>query len=157
MTVVIGRDAKNVTESEALSYVLGYTCGNDVSARNFQKPRASGGQFCYAKSFDAFAPIGPAVVLAHTVADPQTLQLFTNLNCEVRQQTCTDDMIWTVAQIIEHLSRGTTLRKGTVIMTGTPSGVGCFMQPLGVINDGDVVEVGIEGFGRLANRYSFED
>lgn len=155
LTIVIGRDAKDITASQALSYVLGYTCGNDVSARNFQLPGASGGQYCYAKSFDGFAPIGPAIVLAHAVPDPQNLQLSTSLNGQVRQNTCTDDMIWTLAQIIEHLSRGTTLRKGTVIMTGTPSGVGCFMQPPGLIKDGDMVEVGIEGFGRLANKFAF--
>lgn len=155
LTIVIGRDAKDITASQALSYVLGFTCGNDVSARNFQLPGASGGQYCYAKSFDGFAPIGPAIVMAHAVPDPQNLQLSTSLNGKLRQNTCTDDMIWTVAQIIEHLSRGTTLRKGTVIMTGTPSGVGCFMQPPGLIKDGDMVEVGIQGFGRLANKFAF--
>ncbi|KEF60688.1 uncharacterized protein A1O9_02249 [Exophiala aquamarina CBS 119918] len=157
LTVIIGRDAKNVSATEALSYVLGYSSGNDVSARNFQIKSASGGQFCYAKSFDRFAPIGPVVVLAHKVPNPQDLQLWTKINGQLRQQTNTDDMIWTVAQIIEHLSRGTTLRRGTVIMTGTPSGVGCFMEPRGLIHNGDVIEVGIDGLGSLANRFNFEE
>jgi transcription initiation factor TFIIH subunit 2 len=156
LTVIVGRDAKNVTESDALSYVLGYTNGNDVSARNFQLPNASGGQFCYAKSFDGFAPIGPAVVFPPSVANPQDLKLFTRVNGQARQEMSTDDMIWTVAKIIEHLSKGTTLRKGTVIMTGTPSGVGCFMSPPAFVREGDVVEVGIQGLGNLANGFSFE-
>lgn len=156
MVVVVGHDVRNISASEALSCILGYTVGNDVSARSFQLPSASGGQFCYAKSFDGFGPIGPAIVLAHAVSDPQNLQLWTKVNGQLRQKTCTDDMIWTVAQIIEHLSRGTTLRKGTVIMTGTPGGVGCFMEPSGCIRDGETVEVGIEGFGKLANKFVFE-
>lgn len=122
LVVVIGKDAKNVSEDDALSYVLGYTIGNDVSARNFQLPDVSGGQFCYAKSFDGFAPIGPAICTAKAVPDPQALSYMTRVNGDARQETSTDDMIWTVKQIISHLSRGTTLRKGTVIMTGTPSG-----------------------------------
>lgn len=153
----MARDAKNVSAVDALSYVLGYTNGNDVSARNFQIPTASGGQFCYAKSFDGFAPVGPAVVLADTVPDPQALKLCTKVNGQRRQETGTDDMIWSVAKLIEHLSRGTTLRKGTVIMTGTPGGVGCFMEPMAFVKHGDVVEVGIEGLGTLANKFVFED
>ncbi|KAK4942592.1 hypothetical protein LTR10_017721 [Elasticomyces elasticus] len=157
LTIVIGRDARNVSASEAFSCILGYTNGNDVSARIFQLPHTGGGQFCYAKSFDAFAPIGPAIVLANAVPDLQNLNLSTKVNGAVRQETSTDDMIWSVAKIVEHLSRGTTLRKGTIIMTGTPSGVGCFMKPTGYIGDGDIVEVRIEGFGKLANQFVFEN
>lgn len=122
LTVLIGKDAKNVSESDALSYVLGYTIGNDVSARNFQLPDVSGGQFCYAKSFDTFAPIGPAIITTHTVPDPHALNYVTRVNREQRQATPTNDLIWTIPQIIAHLSRGTTLKAGTLIMTGTPSG-----------------------------------
>jgi hypothetical protein len=122
LVVVIGADAKNVSEEEALSYVLGYTIGNDISARNFQLPDVSGGQFCYAKSFDKFAPIGPAIITPKTIPDPQALRFTTTVNGEKRQDTSTDNMIWTVKQIIHHLSRGTTLKQGTIIMTGTPSG-----------------------------------
>lgn len=156
LAVIMGRDAKNVTAAEALEYVLGYSNSNDVSARNFQLSSASGGQFCYAKSFDGFAPVGPAVMLKDVIPDPQTLGLSTKVNGQDRQATNTDDMIWTVAQIIEHLSRGTTLRKGTIIMTGTPSGVGCFMKPTGCIQDGDNVEVKIDGLGTLSNKFVFE-
>jgi 2-keto-4-pentenoate hydratase/2-oxohepta-3-ene-1,7-dioic acid hydratase in catechol pathway len=153
LTVIIGRDAKNVSEAEALDYVLGYTAGNDVSARNFQLPDTSGGQFCYAKSFDHFAPIGHAVVSAREIPDPQNLRLVTRVNGVVKQETSTADMIWTVRQIISHLSRGTTLRKGTVIMTGTPSGVGFFRKEF--LRHGDVVEVEVEGVARLRNEMAF--
>ncbi|KAH7357288.1 hypothetical protein BKA65DRAFT_393218 [Rhexocercosporidium sp. MPI-PUGE-AT-0058] len=156
LTVIISRDGKNIPESEALSYVLGYTAGNDVSARNFQIPASiSGNQFGYAKSFDKFAPIGPCVLLADGV-DPQKLTYTAKVNGQIRQKTGTDDMIWTIKQIIAHLSRGTTLRKGTAIMTGTPSGVGLFMEPKGFLKDGDVVEVDIEGIGALRNKVVFE-
>ncbi|KUJ13599.1 fumarylacetoacetate hydrolase family protein [Mollisia scopiformis] len=156
LTVIIGKDAKNVTEADALDYVLGYTAGNDVSARNFQLPvSVSGSQFSYAKSFDKFAPIGPSVLLAKGV-DPHRLSYVTKVNGDKRQETGTDDMIFSIKQIVAHLSRGTTLRKGTVIMTGTPSGVGLFMEPKGFLKDGDVVEVDVEGIGSLRNRIVFE-
>ncbi|KAK5655503.1 hypothetical protein OQA88_5774 [Cercophora sp. LCS_1] len=156
LTVVIGKDAKNVSEADALQYVLGYTVGNDVSARNFQLPDTSGGQFCYAKSFDGFAPIGPAIVASSLVADPQKLHLVTKVNGEIRQETETSDMIFSVAKIISHLSRGTTLRKGTIIQSGTPSGVGLFMEPKGFLKNGDVVEVSIDGLGAIRNKMVFE-
>jgi len=159
LTVIISKNGKNIKESEALDYVLGYTVGNDVSARNFQIPASiSGGQFGYAKSFDGFAPIGPSVTTPLFIPDPQKLSYYTKVNGEVRQQTGTDDMIWSVRQIIAHLSRGTTLRKGTVIMTGTPSGVGLFIEPKGTgfLKDGDVVEIGVEGIGSIANKMVFE-
>jgi 2-keto-4-pentenoate hydratase/2-oxohepta-3-ene-1,7-dioic acid hydratase in catechol pathway len=155
LTVVIGKDGKDILEEEALSHVLGYTAGNDVSARNFQLPDTSGGQYCYAKSFDAFAPIGPCIVATSVIPDPQKLRYTTSVNGEKRQETGTDDMIWSVKQIIAHLSRGTTLRKGTVIMTGTPSGVGLFMKPQGFVKGGDVVEVHVEGIGSLVNEMVF--
>ncbi|KAF5701111.1 fumarylacetoacetate hydrolase [Fusarium mundagurra] len=119
LCVVIGRDAKNVSADHALEYVLGYTSGNDVSARNFQVPDASGGQFCYAKSFDGFAPIGPAICSPDIIPDPQSLRLKTIVNGETVQETDTSDMIWSVRELIAHLSRGTTIRRGTVIMTGS--------------------------------------
>jgi len=149
LTVIIGRDAKNVSAAD------GYTAGNDVSARNFQMPDTSGGQFCYAKSFDKFAPIGPAIVSTSVIPDPQKLKYVTKVNGQKRQETGTEDMIWSVAQIIEHLSRGTTLRAGTAIMTGTPSGVGLFMEPKGFLGGGDVVEVYFEGIGSIINKMVF--
>ncbi|GAB1218323.1 hypothetical protein ATERTT37_007577 [Aspergillus terreus] len=155
LCVVIGKDCKNITEDHALDHVLGYTIGNDISARNFQLPNVSGGQFCYAKSFDGFAPIGPAIATTHAVPNPQVLSYVTRVDGETRQETSTDDMIWTVRQIIAHLSRGTTLRKGTVIMTGTPAGVGLFI-PNGFLSDGSVVEVELRGFGTLRNQIVFD-
>jgi len=157
LTIVIGKDAKNVSAADASSYILGYTVGNDVSARNFQLPASvSGGQFGYAKSFDKFAPIGPCIASTSTIADPMKLKLSTKVNGKIRQETGTDDMIWTVGQVVEHLSRGSTLRAGTCIMTGTPSGVGIFMEPKGFLGDGDEVEVHVEGIGSLINKMVFE-
>ncbi|KAG2413124.1 hypothetical protein HFD88_010683 [Aspergillus terreus] len=155
LCVVISKDGKNITENHALDYVLGYTIGNDISARNFQLPNVSGGQFCYAKSFDGFAPVGPAIVTTRAVPNPQVLSYVTRVDGETRQETSTDDMIWTVRQIIAHLSRGTTLRKGTVIMTGTPAGVGLFV-PNGFLSDGTVVEVELRGFGTIRNQIVFD-
>jgi 2-keto-4-pentenoate hydratase/2-oxohepta-3-ene-1,7-dioic acid hydratase in catechol pathway len=149
LTVIIARDAKNVTEDEALDYVLGYTVGNDVSARNFQLQDASGGQVGYSKSFDHFAPIGPAVFAARLIPDPQDLHYITRVNGEVRQDTQTKNMIWSVRQIIAHLTRGRTLRQGTVIMTGTDAGMGWYRGSF--LNNGDVVEVEIDGIGKIAN------
>lgn len=153
LTVIIGRDALNVSETDALNYVLGYCAGNDVSARHFQQKENSGMQFGYAKSFDKFAPIGPAIWSTKAVPDPQKLRYTTKVNGVVKQETGTDDMIWSVAKIIEHLSRGTTLRRGTVIMTGTPAGVGFFAKSF--LGDGDVVEVEIEGLGKVANKMAW--
>lgn len=129
LTIVIGKTGKNIQAAAYADHVLGYTVGNDVSARNFQLPAsASGGQFGYAKSFDGFAPIGPCIASQEAIGgDPNKIRYWTKVNGEKRQETGTDDMIWTVGQIVEHLSRGTTLRAGTCIMTGTPSGVGVFM------------------------------
>ncbi|EUC43285.1 hypothetical protein COCMIDRAFT_38763 [Bipolaris oryzae ATCC 44560] len=155
--IIIGRDCKNVAAADYASYVLGYTIGNDVSARNYQLPaNVSGGQFGYAKSFDKFAPIGPCIASPAVVPDPHALTYWTKVNGEKRQETGTDDMIYTVGQIIEHLSRGTTLRAGTVILTGTPSGVGFFMEPKGFLKDGDVVEIYVQGIGSLVNTVRFE-
>jgi transcription initiation factor TFIIH subunit 2 len=136
--------------------VLGYTNGNDLTCRYYQIPENSGGQFGYAKSFDGFAPIGPAIVTPEVIPDPQKLKYQTKVNGKVRQSTGTDDMISSVAKIIAHLSRATTLRPGTVIMTGTPSGVGFFMDPKGFLSDGDVVTVECEELGVLSNKMVFE-
>lgn len=152
--MIIGQDAKNVSEEDALDYILGYSIGNDVSARHYQLPDVSGGQFCYAKSFDKFAPLGPAIWSASVVKDPQALSYKTKVNGEVVQETGTNDMIWSVRQIVHHLSRGITLRKGTVIMTGTPSGVGFFRNKF--LGHGDIVEVELDGLGSISNEIQFE-
>lgn len=155
LVIVMGKDAKNVSEGDALNYVLGFTAGNDVSARNFQLPEASGGQFCYAKSFDGFAPIGHTLTAPSELSDPLAVRLTTKVNGQIKQDTNTNDMIFNVGQIISHLSRGTTLRKGTVIMTGTPAGVGYFRKEF--LKDGDVVEVEIEGVGMVRNKILFSE
>jgi transcription initiation factor TFIIH subunit 2 len=157
LTVVIGKDCKNVSAADFQDYILGYTVGNDVSARNYQLPvNVSGGQFGYAKSFDKFAPIGPCIASTKVIPDPQKLQYWTKVNGEKRQETGTDDMIYSIGEIVEHLSRGMTLRAGTAIMTGTPSGVGLFMEPKGFLGDGDEVEVYVEGIGSIVNKMRFE-
>lgn len=157
LTIIIGKDCKNATKDNWQDYILGYTVGNDVSARNFQLPATvSGGQFGYAKSFDKFAPIGPCIASKEVVGDPQKLKYWTKVNGQKRQETGTDDMIFTIAEIIQHLSRGTTLRAGTAILTGTPSGVGLFMEPKGFLKDGDEVEVYVEGIGSIINKMKFE-
>ncbi|KAF2633477.1 hypothetical protein BU25DRAFT_327545 [Macroventuria anomochaeta] len=157
LTIVIGKDCKNATADNWKDYILGYTVGNDVSARNFQLPASvSGGQFGYAKSFDKFAPIGPCIASKEVVGDPQKLKYWTKVNGEKRQETGTDDMIFTIGEIIQHLSRGTTLRSGTAILTGTPSGVGLFMEPKGFVKDGDEVEIYVEGIGSIINKMKFE-
>jgi len=157
LTVIIGRSCKNLTESDdPLDYVLGYTSGNDVSCRYWQMPERSGNQHGYAKSFDKFGPIGPVIVSTSIIPDPSTLELKTIVNGEERQSTPTSDLLFTVQDIIRHLSRGTTLRPGTAIMTGTPGGVAAFMKPPAWCKDGDVVEVKISEIGSIRNKYVFE-
>lgn len=119
--MVIGKDVKNLAESEnPLDYVLGVTVGNDVSSRYWQNPQRSGAQHGPAKSFDKFGPIGPVIASLKAVENPENLKLKTWVNGDLRQDGATDDLIFGLGAIIRHLSRGMTLRKGTVIMTGTP-------------------------------------
>jgi transcription initiation factor TFIIH subunit 2 len=158
LCVVIGKVCRNLNKSseDPLDYVLGYTVGNDVSARSWQVPELSGGQHGYAKSFDKFAPIGPALVSRKIIPDPSKLYLKTRVNGSLRQETRTDDLIFGVREIIQHMSRGKTLRPGTVIMTGSPAGVGWFMNPSGLLKGGDVVEVTIDRIGSIKNKMVFE-
>ena len=143
--VVIGEPCKYVTVDNALDYVAGYFVSNDVSERAFQTKLT--GQWTKGKSCDTFGPIGPWLVTADEVADPQNLDMYLELN-GVRMQTGnTATMIFTVAQIIEHLSQMMTLQPGDVISTGTPPGVGMGMKPARYLKEGDVMELGIEGLG----------
>lgn len=151
LAVVIGREARNVSEADALDYVLGYTCANDVSARRWQK-HGGGGQWIRGKSFDTFCPLGPALVTADEIEDPQSLNISTTLNGKVMQEHHTGDMIHSVAQIIAFLSMDTTLLPGTVILTGTPSGVGFARDPQVYLQPGDDVIVEIEKIGQLHNQ-----
>lgn len=147
LAVVIGRTCRDVAETDALTVVGGYAAANDVSARWWQR-HGSGGQFCRGKSFDTFCPIGP-VRPAREVPDPQRLRLVTRLNGTVVQDDSTANMIFPIARLIADLSRGTTLLAGTVILTGTPSGVGSAQTPPRWLRDGDIVEVEIEGVGSV--------
>jgi 2-keto-4-pentenoate hydratase/2-oxohepta-3-ene-1,7-dioic acid hydratase in catechol pathway len=150
LAVVIGTPCKNVKAASALSYVLGYTCGNDVSARDWQL-KWGGGQWCRGKTFDTFCPLGPCLVTADEIPDPQTLAIRTILNGETVQDWNTNDMIFSVAQIIEFLSASNTLPPGTVILTGTPHGVGMASKPPRWLKPGDTVTIDIEHIGQLTN------
>ncbi|KAG8664510.1 hypothetical protein FPOAC2_14377 [Fusarium poae] len=155
LVVIIGKDCKNASSpAEALDAVLGYTVGNDVSSRDWQVPEVSGNQHGYAKSFDGFAPIGPLIVSTDLVPDVGKLRLQTLVNGEVRQSAQLDDLLFGVAEIIMHLSRATTLKAGTAIMTGTPGGVAAFMKPQAWLKNGDVVEVVITEIGTIRNTFS---
>ena len=148
--VVIGRPCKNVSPADALSHVLGYTCANDVSARDWQKEKG-GGQFCRGKTFDTFCPVGPCLTTADEITDPSKLTLRTYLNDEKVQESKTDDLIFDVPALISFLSGSTTLLPGTLILTGTPSGVGEARDPKRFLVPGDEVTVEIEGIGLLTN------
>jgi len=128
LAVVIGRTCKNVSRANALSHVLGYTCANDVSARDWQLENG-GGQWCRGKFFDTFCPLGPCLVTSDDIPDPNCLKISTDLNGQRVQDWNTKDMIFDVPTLIEFLSASTTLPPGTVILTGTPHGVGMAAQP----------------------------
>ena len=148
--VVIGRPCKNVHPEEALSYVLGYVCANDVSARDWQKEKG-GGQFCRGKTFDTFCPVGPCLATADEIPDPSKLTIRSFVNEDKMQESWTDDMIFDVPTLISFLSGSTTLLPGTLILTGTPSGVGEARNPKRFLVPGDEVTVEIEGLGILTN------
>jgi 2-keto-4-pentenoate hydratase/2-oxohepta-3-ene-1,7-dioic acid hydratase in catechol pathway len=155
LAVIIGRAARDVSKSDALKYVMGYACANDVSARWWQK-EGGGGQFYRGKSFDTFCPIGPRVALPSEVPNPGALRLVTRVNGTVMQNGSTKDMSFDVPTLISELSCGATLVPGTVILTGTPSGVGMSRTPPVFLKHGDLVEVEIDGIGSLGNRVVFE-
>ena len=149
LALVVGRDCRDVPEHDALSVLAGYAAANDVTARWWQR-EGGGGQFCRGKGFDTFCPIGGMVPVS-AVRDPQSLRVVTRLNGTVMQDSSTSLMLHPVARIIAELSRGTTLLAGTVILTGTPAGVGFGRTPKVFMQAGDVVEVEIEGVGRVRN------
>jgi 2-keto-4-pentenoate hydratase/2-oxohepta-3-ene-1,7-dioic acid hydratase in catechol pathway len=150
LAVVIGRACKNVPFERALDHVLGYTCANDVSARDWQIRNGSG-QWCRGKTFDTFAPLGPCLVTPDEIPNPNALKIATILNGERVQDWTTADMIFDVPRLIEFLSGSTTLVPGTVILTGTPHGVGMARKPPRWLKPGDVVTIEIEGIGQLTN------
>ena len=150
LAVVIGKTCKNVSRAKALDYVLGYTCANDISARDWQG-KYGGSQWCRGKTFDTFAPLGPVLVTADEIPNPNALGIKTLLNGKVMQDWNTDDMIFDVPRLVEFLSGSTTLLAGTVILTGTPHGVGFAQKPPVFLKPGDTVTVEIEKIGALTN------
>ncbi|KAI1860133.1 hypothetical protein JX265_010057 [Neoarthrinium moseri] len=154
MAVVIAKPARNVPVEKALDYVLGYTCSNDVTARKHQ---FNGAQWGFGKGFDGFAPLGPCLVSPSRIPDPSVIELKTLLNGEVMQEGRADDMIFSVAEIIAYLSQGTTLEAGTVIMTGTPHGIGVSKTPPVYLKPGDDIRIVMShGLGSLVNRVEYE-
>jgi 2-keto-4-pentenoate hydratase/2-oxohepta-3-ene-1,7-dioic acid hydratase in catechol pathway len=150
LAIVIGKTCHNVGRADALKHVLGYTCANDVSARDWQR-NGGGGQWCRGKSFATFCPLGPCIVTTDEIPDPNTLTIRTVLNGQVMQDWNTDDMIFDVPAIIEFMSASMLLRPGTVILTGTPHGVGFARKPPVFLRPGDAVTVEIEKIGSLTN------
>jgi 2-keto-4-pentenoate hydratase/2-oxohepta-3-ene-1,7-dioic acid hydratase in catechol pathway len=149
LAIEIGRDCRDVPESEALSVIGAFRAANDVSARWWQK-QGSGGQFCRGKSFDTFCPLSEPTPIAK-VADWTHLRLQTRLNGQLMQDAVAGQMFHGVPRIIATLSRGMTLLEGTIILTGSPSGVGSARNPPVFLKQGDVVEVEIAGVGRVRN------
>lgn len=150
LAVVIGRQARRVSEAEALDYVYGYSCLNDISARDLQ---FADGQWIRGKSLDGFAPLGPWIVTRDEIADPQALAIEGRLNGQVMQRSNTGQMIFPIAYLIHYISQGITLEPGDVIATGTPEGVGVFRNPPVLLQPGDQFEVELEGIGVLRNPF----
>lgn len=155
LAVVIGKPCKNVKRADALDYVLGYTCANDVSARDWQIKKG-GGQWCRGKFFDTFCPLGPVLVTPEDIPNPNALAIKTILGGETVQDWNTNDMIFDVPTLIEFLSGSSTLLPGTVILTGTPQGVGMAAKPPRWLKPGDEVTIEIEGIGSLTNPVELE-
>jgi 2-keto-4-pentenoate hydratase/2-oxohepta-3-ene-1,7-dioic acid hydratase in catechol pathway len=153
LAVIIGKRASKVAEADALDYVFGYTCLNDVSARDLQ---FSDGQWVRGKGLDGFAPLGPFITTRDEIADPQGLKIEGILNGETMQSSNTKMMIFNVKYLIHYVTQAITLEPGDVIATGTPEGVGVFRKPPVLLKDGDVFDVVIEGLGTLRNSFVAE-
>ncbi|KAL6712366.1 hypothetical protein ACN47E_000243 [Coniothyrium glycines] len=156
---IISRDAKDVSEADAYSYIGGYLSGNDVSSRKLQRDPLLAGtvpQWNFSKGFDTFAPLGPQIVSTALIPDPSVLHLTTTVNGELRQSEGIDDLCFPVPTLVSYLSQGTTLKKGTVFMTGTCSGVGYAMKVPQFLKPGDVVEVNLSPYiGSLRNTVEY--
>jgi 2-keto-4-pentenoate hydratase/2-oxohepta-3-ene-1,7-dioic acid hydratase in catechol pathway len=151
LVVIMGREGKHIAAADAMDYVFGYTCGHDVSARDWQKGRPAG-QWLLGKTFDTFAPIGPCVVTTQELCDPTDVRVRMILNGDVVQDSTTAQLIFDIPALIEHLSKIVTLRPGDMIFTGTPPGVGAARKPPLFLKPGDVCQVQIERIGTLSNR-----
>jgi 2-keto-4-pentenoate hydratase/2-oxohepta-3-ene-1,7-dioic acid hydratase in catechol pathway len=151
LAVVIGRTTRRVSEEDALDYVFGYTCANDVTARDLQR---NDGQWVRGKSLDTFCPLGPVLVTTDEIPDPQQLGILAELNGEIMQDSHTGEMIFSVAHLVSFCSQAFTLDPGDIILTGTPHGIGEAREPAVFMRHGDVIAVEIERIGRLENRCS---
>lgn len=156
LAVIIGRKAKNIQTGQALDYILGYSCANDVSARDWQFDKQKG-QWARGKSFDTFCPLGPWIATREEIADPDNLNISAMLNGSIVQDSNTSQMIFNVREIVSNLSKSLTLLPGTVILTGTPDGVGFTRKPPLYLKEGDVVSVEIEKIGTLINKVIREE
>jgi len=148
LAVVIGARCRNVSPEEALSFVFGYTCANDFTMRDAQK---ADGQWTRAKSPDSFCPVGPWIVTADQIPDPHRLAIRLTLNGKLMQESCTEQMVFGVAELVSHLSSTMTLQPGDLLLTGTPPGVGAGRDPQVFLKKGDRVSVELEGIGTLEN------
>lgn len=153
LTIVIGKYAKRVQESDAMNYVFGYTVAHDVSARDWQlEPGKNGGQWLIGKAMDGFCPLGPAIVMKEDINDPHNLGLRCRVNGVTKQDSNTNQLVHKTAAMVSFISRFMTLRPGDVILTGTPPGVGVFRKPPEYLKRGDVVECEIDGIGKVVNK-----
>lgn len=155
LAVIIGKRARKVSEEDAMNHIFGYTCANDVSARDLQ--RVIDRQWTRGKSLDTFCPLGPWVMTRDEISDPHNLRISTKVNDEVMQDSSTSQLIFKIPQLISYLSMNFTLEPGDVILTGTPPGVGLGRKPPVFLKDGDVVTVSIEGIGELSNPCKVEE
>jgi len=153
LSIVLSKSGRDIPEEEAMKYVLGYTCSNDVSARTQQFKNS---QWSFSKGLDGSCPIGPILVSSSVITDPHNLQIRAIHNDEIVQDSNTKGMIFDIPKTIAFLSQGTTLERGTIIMTGTGPGVGLFRNPKVVLNHGDDIRVEIEMIGTLINKVYYE-
>lgn len=152
LCIVIGKSGKDISEEEALDYVLGYTCSNDVSARTLQFAQS---QWSFSKGMDDSLPLGPVLVSAHEIVDPQSLTITTSYNSQIMQNGSTKSMIFPIKKLIAYFSQGTTLEAGTVIVTGTPAGIGYSRNPRVFLQDGSDIRVHISQIGTLVNKVKY--
>ncbi|ESO93041.1 hypothetical protein LOTGIDRAFT_216279 [Lottia gigantea] len=151
LVIVIGKEGKNVKESEAMKHVFGFTVAHDVSARDWQMKK-NGGQWLLGKTMDCFCPLGPAIVMKEDIKDPHNLRLTCRVNNVVKQEGNTDKLVHKTEAVVAFISRFVTLQPGDVILTGTPPGVGVFRKPPEFLKRGDVVECEIQDIGKIVNR-----
>ncbi|GAM83819.1 hypothetical protein ANO11243_018090 [Dothideomycetidae sp. 11243] len=156
LVFVTSKESSNLSPDQAQQNILGYTVGNDLSCRKYRLPDFSAGQFFFAKAFDKFAPIGPMLISPHLFEIGDGVKLVTKVNGEVRQDAeIVNDLIFSPAEILSHMSQGTTIPAGTAVMTGTPAGVGAFCEPKKFLRSGDTIEIEIVGLGVLKNTMQF--